>query len=195
MLRIDNLVKTFDGERRRRRGLRATAADDRVFAVNGISFDVEEGEICMRGPLVQPKYWAEDETPYAEDGWAHFGDLGRLDEDGYLHVTGRVKDTIIRGGSNINPFEVEDVLRGSAVVQDVCVVGRPDDDLGERAVAFVVPAHGSDPTLDDLTAHLDEAGLTRYKWPEALRLLDAIPHGATGKVDRKGLRERAKEDG
>jgi long-chain acyl-CoA synthetase len=73
----------------------------------------EEGEICMRGPLVQPRYWREDETPYAEDGWAHFGDLGRLDEDGYLHVTGRVKDTIIRGGSNINPFEVEDVLRGT----------------------------------------------------------------------------------
>ena len=112
--------------------------------------------------------------------------------DGYLHVTGRVKDTIIRGGSNINPFEVEDVLRGSAAVQDVCVVGRPDEDLGERAVAFVVPAPGSEPTLEELTAHLEEAGLTRYKWPETLHLLDALPHGATGKVDRKGLRERAK---
>ena len=154
----------------------------------------EEGEICMRGPLVQPKYWNEDETPYADDGWAHFGDLGRLDEAGYLHVTGRVKDTIIRGGSNINPFEVEDVLRGSAAVQDVCVVGRPDEDLGERSVAFVVPAPGSEPTLDDLTAHLEDAGLTRYKWPEGLHLLDALPHGATGKIDRQALREQAKED-
>jgi acyl-CoA synthetase (AMP-forming)/AMP-acid ligase II len=152
----------------------------------------EEGEICMRGPLVQPRYWGEDETPYSDDGWAHFGDLGRLDEDGYLHVTGRVKDTIIRGGSNINPFEVEDVLRGSALVQDVCVVGRPDEDLGERAVAFVVPAPDSEPTLDDLTAHLEQAGLTRYKWPEDLQLLDALPHGATGKLDRKSLRERAR---
>jgi long-chain acyl-CoA synthetase len=152
----------------------------------------EEGEICMRGPLVQPQYWNDDETPYADDGWAHFGDLGRLDEDGYLHVTGRVKDTIIRGGSNVNPFEVEDVLRGSALVQDVCVVGRPDEDLGERAVAFVVPAPGKEPTLDDLTTHLEEAGLTRYKWPETLHLLDALPHGATGKVDRKSLRERAR---
>ncbi len=155
----------------------------------------EEGEICMRGPLVQERYWParpEDETPYSEDGWAHFGDLGRIDEDGYLHVTGRVKDTIIRGGSNINPFEVEELLRGSAAVQDVCVVGRPDDDLGERAVAFVVPAPDSEPTLDDLTAHLEEAGLTRYKWPETLHLLDALPHGATGKLDRKGLREQAK---
>jgi acyl-CoA synthetase (AMP-forming)/AMP-acid ligase II len=152
----------------------------------------EEGEICMRGPLVQPKYWNDDETPFADDGWAHFGDLGRLDEDGYLHVTGRVKDTIIRGGSNVNPFEVEDVLRGSPLVQDVCVVGRPDEDLGERAVAFVVPAPGAEPTLDDLTAHVEEAGLTRYKWPEALQLLDALPHGATGKVDRNDLRERAR---
>jgi acyl-CoA synthetase (AMP-forming)/AMP-acid ligase II len=154
----------------------------------------EEGEICMRGPLVQPRYWGEDETPYADDGWAHFGDLGRLDEAGYLHVTGRVKDTIIRGGSNINPFEVEDVLRGSAAVQDVCVVGRPDEDLGERSVAFVVPAPGSEPTLDDLTAHLEDAGLTRYKWPESLHLVDALPHGATGKIDRQALREQAKED-
>jgi acyl-CoA synthetase (AMP-forming)/AMP-acid ligase II len=162
----------------------------------------EEGEICMRGPLVQPQYWNppttptthEDETPYADDGWAHFGDLGRLDEAGFLHVTGRVKDTIIRGGSNVNPFEVEDVLRGSPLVQDVCVVGRPDEDLGERAVAFVVPAPGSEPTLDDLTAHLEHEGFTRYKWPEDLHLLDALPHGATGKIDRQELRKRAKGD-
>jgi long-chain acyl-CoA synthetase len=159
----------------------------------------EEGEICMRGPLVQPRYWGpaarEEETPYSEDGWAHFGDLGRLDADGYLHVTGRVKDTIIRGGSNINPFEVEDVLRGSAVVRDVCVVGRPDEDLGERSSAFVVPAPGSEPTLDELTAYLDEAGMARYKWPEGLHLLDALPVGGTGKVDRKRLRERARSEG
>jgi acyl-CoA synthetase (AMP-forming)/AMP-acid ligase II len=154
----------------------------------------EEGEICMRGPLVQPRYWNEDETPYSDDGWAHFGDLGRLDEDGYLHVTGRVKDTIIRGGSNINPFEVEDVLRGSALVQDVCVVGRPDEDLGERTVAFVVPAPGSEPAVEDLAAHCDEAGLTRYKWPEGLHLVDALPVGGTGKVDRQELRKRAKGD-
>ena len=158
----------------------------------------EEGEICMRGPLVQPRYWnptaPEDATPYSDDGWAHFGDLGCLDADGYLHVTGRVKDTIIRGGSNINPFEVEDVLRDSALVEDVCVVGRPDDDLGERATAFVVVAQGAEPTLEDLAAHLDEAGLARYKWPESLELLDELPMGATGKVDRKRLRERARGD-
>jgi acyl-CoA synthetase (AMP-forming)/AMP-acid ligase II len=152
----------------------------------------EEGEICMRGPLVQPKYWNEDATPYADDGWAHFGDLGRLDADGYLRVTGRVKDTIIRGGSNINPFEVEDVLRASAAVADACVVGTPDEDLGERPSAFVVPAQGREPTLDELTSHLEEAGLARYKWPEHLHLVDALPVGGTGKVDRQTLRERAR---
>jgi long-chain acyl-CoA synthetase len=162
----------------------------------------EEGEICMRGALVQPRYWdpaaaaaREEETPFSEDGWAHFGDLGRLDADGYLCVTGRVKDTIIRGGSNINPFEVEDVLRGSAAIRDVCVVGRPDEDLGERASAFVVPAPGSEPTLDELIAYLDEAGMARYKWPEGLHLLDALPVGGTGKVDRNRLRERARSEG
>ena len=152
----------------------------------------EEGEICMRGPLVQPRYWGESEGPYSEDGWAHFGDLGLIDDEGYLHVTGRVKDTIIRGGSNINPFEVEDVLRSSAAVQDVCVVGHPDEDLGERASAFVVATPGDEPTLEDLTAHLDQAGLARYKWPESLHLLDALPVGSTGKVDRQSLIERAR---
>ncbi|MFL5273887.1 MAG: AMP-binding enzyme, partial [Anaeromyxobacteraceae bacterium] len=118
----------------------------------------------------------------------------RLDADGYLSVTGRVKDTIIRGGNNVNPYEVEDVLRASAVVEDVCVVGHPDEDLGERACAFVVPCAGAEPTLEDLTAHLEEAGLARYKWPERLELLDALPMGGTGKVDRRRLRARAGGD-
>jgi acyl-CoA synthetase (AMP-forming)/AMP-acid ligase II len=153
----------------------------------------EEGEICMRGPLVQPRYWDDGTTPYADDGWAHFGDLGRLDEDGYLQVTGRLKDTIIRGGSNINPYEVEEVLRRSAAVQDACVVGYPDEDLGERSCAFVVPAHGRAPTLEDVTAHLEQVGLARYKWPERLRLVEELPVGSTGKLDRKRLREEAKQ--
>ena len=72
---------------------------------------IEDGEICMRGDLVQDRYWGEPTGPYAEDGWAHMGDLGFVDDDGFLHVVGRVKDIIIRGGSNINPYEVESILR------------------------------------------------------------------------------------
>src|SRR5205085_11206568 len=98
----------------------------------------QDGEICMRGPTVQKRFWGEDAGPYSPDGWAHLGDLGFLDEDGFLHVSGRLKDIIIRGGTNINPHEVEDHLRTHPGVRDACVVGRPDHDLGERAVAYVV---------------------------------------------------------
>jgi acyl-CoA synthetase (AMP-forming)/AMP-acid ligase II len=144
----------------------------------------------MRGPLVQERYWREDEGPFGPDGWAHFGDLGFLDEEGYLHVTGRLKDTIIRGGTNINPLEVEDVLREAPAVRDACVVGRPDGDLGERVAAFVVAADGATPTLAELHVHLDRSGLARYKWPETVHVIDALPVGSTGKLDRRALRAR-----
>ncbi|HWE14716.1 MAG TPA: class I adenylate-forming enzyme family protein [Solirubrobacteraceae bacterium] len=150
-----------------------------------------EGEVCMRGPLVQPRYWNQETGPYAQDGWAHFGDLGFIDEDGYLHVTGRLKDTIIRGGNNINPYEVEEIIRRHPAVADVTVVGRPDPDLGERTVAFVVFHSSSQLELEDLTSFLDQRGLARYKWPEALHQVDQLPLGPTGKLLRGELRERA----
>ena len=93
---------------------------------------------------------ARSATPFDDDGWAHFGDLGFLDEDGFVHITGRIKDTIIRGGNNINPLEVEELLREHPEIREVCVVGRPDPDLGERAVAFVVASPTL--TLEQLTA-------------------------------------------
>ncbi|HEY4866504.1 MAG TPA: class I adenylate-forming enzyme family protein [Candidatus Dormibacteraeota bacterium] len=148
-----------------------------------------EGEICMRGPTVQNRYWGEERGPYAADGWAHMGDLGFLDEDGYLHVTGRLKDVVIRGGSNVNPHEVEDALRSHPAVADVSVVGRPDRELGERLVAFVV-ARGA-LRLGDLQLHLGRLGLAKYKWPELLELVDEIPLSGPGKVNRKLLREWA----
>ena len=147
-----------------------------------------EGEICMRGDTVQERYWGESHGPYAADGWVHMGDLGRLDEDGYLQVLGRLKDLIIRGGTNINPHEVEQALRRHPSVADVCVVGRPDRELGERAVAFVVARKAGDPPdLEHLRAFLDGEGMARYKWPEELRLVAEIPLSGPGKVDRKAL--------
>jgi acyl-CoA synthetase (AMP-forming)/AMP-acid ligase II len=117
------------------------------------------------------------------------GDLGFLDSEGYLHVTGRLKDMVIRGGSNINPHEVEDALRSHPAIADVCVVGRPDRELGERALAFVV---GRRPLrLEELQRQLQQLGLAKYKWPEFLELVDEIPLSGPGKVDRRLLRERA----
>jgi acyl-CoA synthetase (AMP-forming)/AMP-acid ligase II len=148
-----------------------------------------EGEICMRGPTVQERYWGEAHGPHAEDGWVHMGDLGFVDGEGYLHVTGRLKDMVIRGGSNINPHEVEDALRSHPAIADVCVVGRPDRELGERPLAFVV---GLGPLrLEEVQNHLQRQGLAKYKWPEYLELIDEIPLSGPGKVDRRGLRERA----
>ena len=149
----------------------------------------EQGEICMRGDLVQQRYWGEPAGPYAEDGWAHMGDLGHVDDAGYLHVAGRVKDIIIRGGANINPYEVESMLRAHPSVADACVVGRPHPDLGEVPVAFVVARGPLD--AGEVVSFLGAQGLAHYKWPEAVRLLDELPLSGPGKVNRKTLREMA----
>jgi acyl-CoA synthetase (AMP-forming)/AMP-acid ligase II len=145
-----------------------------------------EGEICGRGPTIQERYWGEERGPYSDDGWAHMGDLGEIDDAGFLRVVGRVKDLIIRGGTNINPHEVEAALRGVPGVRDVCVVGRPDRELGERTVAFIV---GST-TLEDVRHHLGELGMARYKWPEEVIAVDEIPLSGPGKVNRRALREQ-----
>src|SRR5438105_9875141 len=148
---------------------------------------IVDGEICMRGDLVQERYWGEAFGPYSDDGWVHMGDLGFVDEAGYLHVAGRVKDIIIRGGTNINPYEVESILRTHPGVLDVCVVGRPHAELGEVAVAFVVGRADK----HELDSFLNERGLAHYKWPEAVYNVEELPLSGPGKVNRKSLRELA----
>ena len=153
---------------------------------------IVDDEICMRGDLVQDRYWGEDSGPYSEDGWAHMGDLGFVDESGFLHVVGRVKDIIIRGGTNINPYEVESILRTHPGILDACVVARPDPELGELPVAFLVTRNGFELNREDLVAFLKEKGLARYKWPDAVHRLDELPLSGPGKVNRKALREDAR---
>jgi len=153
---------------------------------------IVDDEICMRGDLVQDRYWGEDSGPYSEDGWAHMGDLGFVDESGFLHVVGRVKDIIIRGGTNINPYEVESILRTHPGIADACVVARPDPELGELPVAFLVTRNGLELNREELVAFLKEKGLARYKWPDAVHRLDELPLSGPGKVNRKALREDAR---
>jgi cyclohexanecarboxylate-CoA ligase len=118
------------------------------------------------------------------------GDLGSLDKEGYLTVHGRERDLIIRGGLNISPREIEELLLRHPNVGEAAVVGTPDPRYGERICAFVVPA-GSDtgPNLDELLAMLSEAGVARYKYPEQLIRLAQLPLTVTGKVRHQALRE------
>ena len=160
---------------------------------DGAEWKIVDNDIAMRGDLVQHRYWGETFGPYAEDGWAHMGDLGFVDEDGFLHVVGRVKDIIIRGGTNINPYEVESMLRSHPSIADACVVARPDAELGEVPVAFVVARNGSEVTRERVDAFLRERGLAHYKWPIAVRRIEALPLSGPGKVDRKALREDARD--
>jgi non-ribosomal peptide synthetase component E (peptide arylation enzyme) len=145
----------------------------------------EEGEVRARGPQVMLGYLdpALDAAAFDEDGWFRTGDLGTLDAEGNLTVTGRLKDVIIRKGENISAKEVEDLLFTHPRVADVAVIGLPDPDSGERACAVVVTAAGDDPlSFDEMVAHLREQGLITRKLPEQLEVVDALPRNPSGKI-------------
>jgi acyl-CoA synthetase (AMP-forming)/AMP-acid ligase II len=155
----------------------------------------EEGEILYWGPGGVLGYWRDPERTAATidaDGWHHTGDLGRLDADGYLRVTGRLKDIIIRGGTNISAADVEGHVMAHPDVAQVAVVAYPDDRLGEKVCAVVVPSAGRQPTLADITDFLRGRSISIQKLPERLLLVDELPTTATGKVQKFLLRERAR---
>jgi acyl-CoA synthetase (AMP-forming)/AMP-acid ligase II len=153
----------------------------------------ETGEIVARGPMTPLCYVADprlDSRYRTSDGWVRTGDLGVLDPAGRLHVVGRLKEIVIRGGANISPAEVERILATHPDVRDVACIGVPHDVLGERLAACVVPRPGSVVDLEGLCAHLAANGLERGKHPESLLLLDALPLTPAGKPDRAALRTR-----
>ena len=126
------------------------------------------------------------------EGWFDTGDLARLDADGYVTITGRWKDVIIRGGENIPVVEIENVLYRHPAVRQVAIVAMPDARLGERACAFVVAREAASLTFAEMQEFLLKSGVARSYWPERLELVDALPMTATGKIQKFVLREHAK---
>jgi acyl-CoA synthetase (AMP-forming)/AMP-acid ligase II len=158
----------------------------------------DEGQILSRGPDCFAGYTDPDLTAsvFDADGWYHTGDIGELDDEGYLTITDRLSDVIIRGGENISAREVEELLAGLDGVAEVSVVAAPDVRFGERPAAVVRPRPGGPtPTLDDVRSHLEAAGLARQKWPESLHLVDELPRTPSGKVQKFLLRRRLQDGG
>jgi acyl-CoA synthetase (AMP-forming)/AMP-acid ligase II len=143
----------------------------------------------MRGVLVQDRYWGEQRGPYSADGWAHLGDLGFVDADGYLHIVGRTKDIIIRGGTNLNPYELESILRSHYQIVDACVVGRSHPELGEVPIAFLILKPGAELDFEGVNDYLRSQGVASYKQLASVFVLKELPLSGPGKVNRKSLRE------
>ena len=151
-----------------------------------------DGEILSRGPDLCLGYTDDELTAAAfdNDGWYHTGDIGVLDADGYLTITDRKADVIIRGGENISALEVEEVLLGMPEIAEAVVVAAPDAVLGERVAAVLrLKPEQTLPSLDDVRAHFGRHGVARQKWPEILLEVDDYPRTASGKVQKRLVRE------
>ncbi|SFQ95473.1 malonate--CoA ligase [Poseidonocella sedimentorum] len=152
----------------------------------------EIGQIEVRGPNVFAGYWNMPEKTAAElreNGFFQTGDLGRIDEAGYLHIVGRSKDLIISGGLNIYPKEIETLLDAQPGIRESAVIGVPHPDFGETVVALLVPEPGATPQIDAITAAA-RAELARFKMPREMILVDDLPRNAMGKVQKAQLRAR-----
>jgi fatty-acyl-CoA synthase len=150
------------------------------------------GEVCARGYAVMTGYFDAPQATAAAldaDGWLHTGDLGSIDERGYVRIEGRLKDMIIRGGENIYPREIEDLLFTHPQVADVSVVGLPDPEMGELVAAFVRPVPGSTPDVDELVA-LCRRHLAPFKTPKVWRFVETFPQTSSGKIQKFALREQ-----
>ena len=149
-------------------------------------------ELLVRGPELFLGYLDAElnEAAFTGDGYFRTGDQARVDADSTVHITGRIKDIINRGGEKFSVAEVEALLLDHLSVRDVAVVSYPDPVLVERACAYVVPAPGSAPTLEELREHLLAAGLAVQKAPERLLLVADLPRTASGKVQRFVLRDQ-----
>lgn len=181
---------TDSPEKRRTVGRLVIGEEIKIIDAEGCPLPAGEvGEICWRGANSSYGYLNSDDI--REDDWHYSGDLGRLNNEGYLEVVGRKKDMIIRGGRNINPGKIEEILLSHDKIAEVAVIPVPDDLLGEIVCAVVAPSRGAASlTLQELNSAIQKAGMPVWYQPERLEVLSELPRNAGGKIDKRRLTER-----
>jgi len=142
----------------------------------------------MRGPFVMKEYWNKPDATeqVMQDGWFHTGDIGEVDEDGYYSIVDRKKELVIRGGYNVYPREIEEVLYEHPDVLEAAVLGIPHDELGEEVAAAVALKTGATATADELRAFVRDR-VAAYKYPRVVWLVDELPKGPTGKILKREI--------
>ena len=156
----------------------------------------ERGEFCTKGYSVMHGYWGDEEKTREAidaDGWMHTGDLATMDEEGYVNIVGRIKDMVIRGGENLYPREIEEFLYRHPLVQDVQVVGLPDQKYGEELCAWIIAKPGARPTEEDIRAFC-RGQIAHYKVPRYIRFVTSFPMTVTGKIQKFRIRDQMKEE-
>jgi acyl-CoA synthetase (AMP-forming)/AMP-acid ligase II len=172
-------------------GREVFACDVRIVDAEGRNLRAGElGEVVARGANVMKGYWKLPEATASalRDGWLHTGDLGTMDEQGYVYIMDRLKDMIVSGGENIYPREIEEVLFAHPAVADAAVIGVPSATWGEEVKAIVVMRDGRNVTADDLIRHCGQT-LAGYKKPRSVEFVEALPKNPSGKVLKRVLRE------
>ena len=154
-----------------------------------------DGELAAKGPDIFAGYLKnpeENSKTFTADGFFRSGDLARIDESGNIKITGRIKDVIIRGGENISPAQVEELLLAHPGITDVAVIGMPDKELGEKVCAYIQPVAGVEPDPEEIREFMEVKGASKLLIPDRFEFIDNLPMTEAGKHDKKTLREDIK---
>jgi long-chain acyl-CoA synthetase len=173
-------------------GIARTDMEVRILDEKGMEVPCgERGEIALKGPAVMKGYWErpEETEKTLKDGWLHTGDVGYMDENGYMYIVDRFKDLIISGGANIYPRELEETIIQHHCVQEVAVIGVPDEFWGESVKACIILKPGTTATAEDIISFCAER-MSSYKKPKSVDFLEELPKSNYGKVLKRTLREK-----